>query len=449
MKNQDIRDSFLDEDGNDLVNEVKRRAHNKPETKNTSAFRSSTFSELSLREPKRANSDINDLSIMREKMVNDLYHLKEIENDHSLRILDKKRNLAAENMKIKDALMVNESLSSFEADDNRLSVIKPKKLSDFTSSYPNMMARYSKNSSSKENSDALDLYLETTDRLIDDAGTVYAENQSVRYVGKALFNPGENSGVSLIHYKPQSKSVSTFSNKLYDEQNDIDRLYSTIEKDGKNNKYNYNVVSSHFVEEDFTKKNAQTLTKNTEKTVVKHHPVVNYQTADLKKIYGLEHDDKIKIFKSASYIYQPTSTVTKSATFNQNSFSNQYKGYDTKSSTGKSVDFSNEVDYLEAEKVLKEFDFENDPVYSKNFNNQIVSRHNEAYYAIDDPGMLKRPRSKTNLKVLASKKDGEQLINPNDDEIWDPGFYELEEEQAYKEKFPNKSYSNFTKVEWG
>ena len=121
--------------------------------------------------------------------------LNKIESEKRATILDLNRELAVQEMKLKDSMIVGDSLSRF---DSSVSIPYEKYQQKYGS-----VSRFSglgdgqKKTSFLKKSKTLgrsfkpmELYLETVDTVFDQEGNLFSRNGSVRYLGKAEFLPG-------------------------------------------------------------------------------------------------------------------------------------------------------------------------------------------------------------------------------------------------------------------
>jgi hypothetical protein len=148
----------------------------------------------------------------KEKLYKDLLSLNQIENNQKRKILEQDRELKIQNMKLNDALMIEKSIkncrppSTLHTDENEPSdysrvpsyTIKNK---DFYSReapspsrpmirFPTIVTKYGPQTYSKHSKynskpkETLDLYLETTEDLVDATGHIVSTKQSFKYIGK-------------------------------------------------------------------------------------------------------------------------------------------------------------------------------------------------------------------------------------------------------------------------
>lgn len=61
----------------------------------------------------RSRSNVEDLSKKRKKLLEQIHRLNQLENEKQIKILEQKRDLCVEKMKMQDSYMIQESLDSY------------------------------------------------------------------------------------------------------------------------------------------------------------------------------------------------------------------------------------------------------------------------------------------------------------------------------------------------
>ena len=186
-----------------------------------------------------------DTTLRRNKLLKDLLKLKNTQNDLEMIIEQQRRQIAVENMKLEDALIVNESINNFNqpqrpiTPSSTLPPPPPELLEDSDSSdlkfindrilsgYPTRVTKYTidpdtntvkpvkqfiavpekKPKVSKVGTEPTpsDMYLETTENLLDEEGNLFSSKKSVKYLGKSLVNKVPDDAKSVV--TPRVKAI--------------------------------------------------------------------------------------------------------------------------------------------------------------------------------------------------------------------------------------------------
>ena len=137
--------------------------------------------------------------------------LNKIESEKRATILDLNRELAVQEMKLKDSMIVGDSLSRFDSSVN-IPYEKYQQKYGSVSRLSSLGENQKKTSFKKSKTlgrsfKPMELYLETVDTVFDEEGNLFSRNGSVRYLGKAEFLPGlqNNSHIHIDHASQLNK----------------------------------------------------------------------------------------------------------------------------------------------------------------------------------------------------------------------------------------------------
>lgn len=180
----------------------------------SSSSRSSSISENSEQSVRKFAT----LSEKRQRIVNDLLTLNQIENDQKMKILERERELKIQNMKLNDALIVRKSLANFNPmsgydkhnqiinsqlnrDDvnNRIEIYQksntdssnliPIMRENIPLRFPSIVTKYDRPQSLRGVPNRhVDLYLQTTENIVDKGGRVLSSNDAFQFIGETTVN---------------------------------------------------------------------------------------------------------------------------------------------------------------------------------------------------------------------------------------------------------------------